>query len=325
MEPCRFSSGLPDIPSRSRTSAFGTISSKGVSGSFTADQALEKILADTGLAYHFTSTTNVSVDLKSIATSVEVTASVEALAASAPKFSQDPLDTPQTITAVPHAVMQEQGVTTLRDALRNVAGISLAAGEGGAQATISPSADSPRATISSSTACAISAATTAIRSTRKRSKCCKALFGDLRPRLDRRRRESGEQDAGARPSPLRRSRLRHGYHAPRHARLQRAAAALGHGAAFRLNVMGDEGNVAGRDVAENRRFGFAPSLALGLARQLAGRSATSIKMPTTFRTTASRGCSMAPRRSRTTTITDSRTATIFAPMTISAPRKWSTT
>ena len=29
--------------------------------------------------------------------------------------------------------MQEQGTTTLRDALRNVAGISLAAGEGGAQ------------------------------------------------------------------------------------------------------------------------------------------------------------------------------------------------
>ena len=29
--------------------------------------------------------------------------------------------------------MQQQGVTTLRDALRNVAGISLAAGEGGAQ------------------------------------------------------------------------------------------------------------------------------------------------------------------------------------------------
>ena len=28
--------------------------------------------------------------------------------------------------------------------------------------------------------------------------------------------------------------------------------------------MGDEGDVAGRDVAENRRFGIAPSLALGL-------------------------------------------------------------
>ena len=110
-----------------------TISSKGVSGTFTTEQALEKILADTGLAYHFTSATNVSVDLKSVASSIEVTASVEALAASAPKFAQDPLDTPQTITAVPNAVMQQQGVTTLRDALRNVAGISLAAGEGGAQ------------------------------------------------------------------------------------------------------------------------------------------------------------------------------------------------
>jgi catecholate siderophore receptor len=39
---------------------------------------------------------------------------------------------------------------------------------------------------------------------------------------------------------------------------------LGAGAAFRLNLMGDEGNVAERDVAENRRFGVAPSLALGL-------------------------------------------------------------
>ncbi len=43
------------------------------------------------------------------------------------------MDTPQTITAVPHEVMEQQGVTTLRDALRNVAGISLAAGERGAQ------------------------------------------------------------------------------------------------------------------------------------------------------------------------------------------------
>jgi catecholate siderophore receptor len=39
---------------------------------------------------------------------------------------------------------------------------------------------------------------------------------------------------------------------------------LGSGAAFRLNAMGDIGGVAGRDVAENRRLGFAPSLAIGL-------------------------------------------------------------
>src|SRR5262249_36062865 len=39
---------------------------------------------------------------------------------------------------------------------------------------------------------------------------------------------------------------------------------LGTGDAFRLNLMGDENNVAGRDVALNRRFGAAPSISLGL-------------------------------------------------------------
>jgi len=36
--------------------------------------------------------------------------------------------------------------------------------------------------------------------------------------------------------------------------------------AFRLNVMGHDSEVAERDVAENRRFGVAPSLAFGLGR-----------------------------------------------------------
>ncbi len=36
------------------------------------------------------------------------------------------------------------------------------------------------------------------------------------------------------------------------------------GAAFRLNLMGDQGDVAGRDGAKVSRYGYAPSLALGL-------------------------------------------------------------
>ena len=39
---------------------------------------------------------------------------------------------------------------------------------------------------------------------------------------------------------------------------------LGAGAAFRLNLMGDIGGVAERNIAENRRFGVAPTLAFGL-------------------------------------------------------------
>jgi catecholate siderophore receptor len=44
----------------------------------------------------------------------------------------DPLqDTPQSVTVVPLEVMREQAAFSLRDALRNVTGVSIAAGEGG--------------------------------------------------------------------------------------------------------------------------------------------------------------------------------------------------
>ena len=49
------------------------------------------------------------------------------------KFTEPLLNTPQSITVVPQFVMKDEAVTTLRDALRNVPGISLAAGEAGAQ------------------------------------------------------------------------------------------------------------------------------------------------------------------------------------------------
>ena len=42
-------------------------------------------------------------------------------------------DTPQSITVVPQEILKEQAAFTLQDALRNVTGISLAAGEGGVQ------------------------------------------------------------------------------------------------------------------------------------------------------------------------------------------------
>lgn len=51
--------------------------------------------------------------------------------AASPKYTEPLRDTPQTITVVPEAVIQERGATTLRDVLRNVPGISMAAGEGG--------------------------------------------------------------------------------------------------------------------------------------------------------------------------------------------------
>lgn len=47
------------------------------------------------------------------------------------KFPEPLKDTPQSITIVPGKLVEEQAGTTLRDALRNVPGIAVAAGEGG--------------------------------------------------------------------------------------------------------------------------------------------------------------------------------------------------
>lgn len=58
---------------------------------------------------------------------------VSAARLSLPKYSLDLLETPQTATVVTTSLMQQEGVTSLRDALRNVSGISIGAGEGSYQ------------------------------------------------------------------------------------------------------------------------------------------------------------------------------------------------
>ncbi len=55
-------------------------------------------------------------------------------AVASPKYTGPLLNTAQTITVIPRAVMEEQGATSLRDVLRNVPGISMQAGEGGVPA-----------------------------------------------------------------------------------------------------------------------------------------------------------------------------------------------
>jgi catecholate siderophore receptor len=106
----------------------GNISSPGVSGLYTAEQALQKLLAGTGVSYRVTDPGSVMLELRGPSESIEV---VGPIAPSSPKYTEPLRDTPQTITVIPKAVIEEQGATTLRDVLRNVPGLTLAAGEGG--------------------------------------------------------------------------------------------------------------------------------------------------------------------------------------------------
>jgi len=102
-----------------------------VSGLYTKDSALRQLLAGTGLSFKFEGADTVTVGIRA-SESVDVSAAV-ADAVSMGKFTEPLLDTPQTVEVVPQFVLQEEQNRTLLDAVRNVPGISIAAGESGAQ------------------------------------------------------------------------------------------------------------------------------------------------------------------------------------------------
>jgi len=105
--------------------------SQGVVGLYREEEALRMLLEGTGLNYRMEDATTIVVGVQA-----RDTVSVEASVASSvamEKLTEPLIDTPQSINVVPVFVMQDQGLSTLRDTLRNVPGISLAAGEAGAQ------------------------------------------------------------------------------------------------------------------------------------------------------------------------------------------------
>ncbi len=105
--------------------------SRGVHGAFTNEDALKQILDGTGLGYHFErGGTRVEILIVN-ADQVSVTASTNSVGLG--QFTESLTDTAQTVNVVPQYIMQEQAVTGLRDSLRNAPGISIAAGEAGAQ------------------------------------------------------------------------------------------------------------------------------------------------------------------------------------------------
>ncbi len=108
------------------------IQSPGVTGDYTDEQALQQILQNTGVIYIFTSPKEVSLKLQGPAETVEVADENSSL--SSPKYTEPLRDIPQTITIIDKKMIEEQGSTTLRDVLRNVPGLTVAAGEGGTPA-----------------------------------------------------------------------------------------------------------------------------------------------------------------------------------------------
>jgi len=185
--------------------------------------------------------------------------------ASSPKFTQSLLDTTQTVQIISREIMKQQGATTLTEALRNSPGVgTFYAGENGSTSTGdaiymrgfdtsgSIFVDGARdlGTVSrdifnieqvevtkgpDGTEYGRTAPTGAINLVTKQPVLGNGVSGSVQYGSGTRKRTTADWNQ-----------------------------AMGTDAAFRLNVMGQDSGVYGRDKVENNRWGVAPSLAFGL-------------------------------------------------------------
>jgi catecholate siderophore receptor len=109
--------------------SISTLQSPGVSGVFTAAQALQALLTGTGVSSQFDGPGSVVLELRGQNESVEVIGSLPGV--QSPKYAVPLRDIAQSIALVEREVIEQQGAVTLSDVLRNVPGITLQAGEGG--------------------------------------------------------------------------------------------------------------------------------------------------------------------------------------------------
>jgi catecholate siderophore receptor len=236
---------------------------KGVTGLHPVEEGLRLLLEGTGLQYAQQDSGTMVVGLWS-QEQVNVTAGVVP-SIGMMKFTEPLLATPQTVAVVPQFVLQDEGTTTLRDALRNVPGISMAAGESGAQGD--------NLTIRGFTA-RNDIFLDGIRD-----------FGSYyRDSFNFEQVEVLEGPAGVQfgrgstggvinqesKVPVAQEFVtvsaQFGTDLTRRvtADINQPLPDVAGGAAFRVNAMANEGGVAGRPFAQNRRYGVAPSLTLGL-------------------------------------------------------------
>lgn len=188
---------------------------------------------------------------------------VKADAASSGKFTAPLVDTPKTVTVITQEVMQQTAVTNLSDALRTTPGITFGSGEGG-----NPMGDRPFL---------------------RGSDAQNSIFVDgLRDIAAGSREifnlESVEVVKGSDSAYVGRAgaggSINLNTKAPRNENFVAGSLGLGsdsykratvdgnwhngHGIAARLNVMAHDADVPGRSGPDNTRWGFAPSVTLGM-------------------------------------------------------------
>ena len=184
---------------------------------------------------------------------------------SSPKFTQDLLDTPQTISVVSKEVLQQQGATSLSQALRNTPGVTFLLGENGNTSTGDSIFMRGFDTQGSIFIDGIRDLGTVTRDTFNTEQV-EIAKGPAGPDNGRSAASGYVNMATKVPGTDSFSAGSASYGTASNGRItgdinHRFA---GSGTALRVNVMGQDGDVDGRDFVERQGWAVAPSLAFGL-------------------------------------------------------------
>ena len=108
------------------------INSPGVTGTYTPGQALERLLAGTGLAFSLSGANVYAIDVRPVSESVEVHASASDAGPSmtATKTLTPLRDVPQSVTVITRGMIAEQSMQSMADVVRYVPGVGMGQGEG---------------------------------------------------------------------------------------------------------------------------------------------------------------------------------------------------
>ncbi|MES1263760.1 MAG: TonB-dependent receptor plug domain-containing protein, partial [Peristeroidobacter soli] len=184
---------------------------------------------------------------------------------SSPKFTQDLVDTPQTIAVVSKEVLKQQGATTLSQALKNTPGVTFLLGENGNTATGDSIFMRGFDTQGSIFVDGIRDLGTVSRDTFNTQQV-EIAKGPAGPDYGRSAASGYVNLASKVPTADSFASGSASYGTASNGRITGDVnhAFEGADAALRLNVMAQDGEVDGRDFIERKGWAFAPSLAFGL-------------------------------------------------------------
>lgn len=209
-----------------------------------------------------------TVELDSLKVQAEQDSGSRTEQSASAKYTAPLLDTPQTITVVPPKVIQEQQALSLRQVLSNVSGITFNAGEGGGG-----SGDSINIRgFSANSNIQIDGLRDSAQTSRTDTfnieqveviKGPNSVFGGAGT-------TGGSINVISKaPKDQAFTRLGGSIGTDSYYRMtldsNQPLEGVGHDSAFRINLMGHQNDVAGRDEIDRERFGIAPSLRLGLS------------------------------------------------------------